>query len=244
MIEFRNVTFYYERQKILFKNFSLFVERGESLAVLGPSGCGKTTFLYLVAGLLEPKEGEIIIGNQRLKGPREKTALILQDYGLLPWKTIKENVELGLKFRKPSSDNLSDYWIRRLNLSDVKDKYPHQVSGGQKQRAAIARSLVLKPDLILMDEPFSSLDAPTRESLQDLILDLKRDENLTIILVTHTIEEAVYVGRKILILLDPPHTNPPIIVNEEKTIRRNDETFTSLCLKLRDHIGKLWNRRD
>lgn len=243
MIELKEVTFFYEKRRPLFDHFSFSVEKGESLAVLGPSGCGKTTFLYLIAGLLKPQEGEIRIEGQQLKGPREKTALILQEYGLLPWKTIRENVELGLKFRKIPHDSLSEYWLRRLGIYDVKDKYPHQVSGGQKQRAAIGRSLVLKPDIILMDEPFSSLDAPTRENLQDFIVDLQKDENLTVVLVTHTIEEAAYVGRRILVLLNPPHVQPFIIKNERRACQRNDKGFISLCTKLRNHIEKLWNQK-
>jgi NitT/TauT family transport system ATP-binding protein len=242
MIELREVSFFYEKQNPLFDHFSFSVERGESLAVLGPSGCGKTTFLYLVSGLLKPQEGEIRVEGQELLGPREKTALILQDYGLLPWKTIKENVELGLKFRKISKDSLPDYWLKRLGIYEVKDKYPHQVSGGQKQRAAIARSLVLKPDIILMDEPFSSLDAPTRESLQDLIVDLHRHEHLTVILVTHTIEEAAYVGERILVLLDPPHRKPFVIRKDGRPLQRNEDAFISLCTELRHHIERLWNR--
>ncbi|MCX7857130.1 MAG: ABC transporter ATP-binding protein [Deltaproteobacteria bacterium] len=243
MIDLEHITFFYEKKRPLFERFSFSITKGESLAVLGPSGCGKTTFLYLIAGLLSPQEGKIKVEDQELRGPREKTALILQEYGLLPWKTIKENVELGLKFRRVSKDSLSDHWLKKLGISDVKDKYPHQVSGGQKQRAAIARSLVLKPDLILMDEPFSSLDAPTRENLQKLIVDLHKDENLTIVLVTHTIEEAVYVGQRILVLLDPPHVEPLVIENEKKTIDRYDKNFISLCSELRSYIEKLWNRK-
>lgn len=243
MIDLKEVTFFYEKERPLFESFSLFIKRGESLAVLGPSGCGKTTFLYLIGGLLSPQEGGIWIDKLKMNGPRDKTSLILQDYGLLPWKTIKENIELGLKFRKIHSDSLAEHWLRRLNIYEIKDKYPHQVSGGQKQRAAIARSLILKPDIVLMDEPFSSLDAPTREDLQDLVLNLRNDENLTVVLVTHTIEEAAYVGDRILILLSPPHRTPFIINNDERrSLKRDDKSFHSLCTKLRNHIATLWNQ--
>lgn len=243
MIELSNVTFFYERERPIFRNFSLLISKGESLAVLGPSGCGKTTFLYLVAGLLKPQEGEIKIEGEQLKGPREKTALILQDYGLLPWKTIRENVELGLKFRKILSDSLPDQWLKKMGIYDVRNRYPHQVSGGQKQRAAIARSLILDPDLVLMDEPFSSLDAPTRECLQDLIVDLHSESNITVILVTHTIEEAAYVGERILLLLEPPHEVPLIIENRGRPKNRKDKNFLSICSELRSKIEVLWERK-
>lgn len=243
MIEIKDVTFSYEKERPLFEGFSLFIERGESLAVLGPSGCGKTTLLYLIGGLLSPQKGEIWIDKERVEGPREKTSFILQDYGLLPWKTIQENIELGLRFRKINGDSLCEHWLRRLSIYDIKDKYPHRVSGGQKQRAAIARSLILKPDVVIMDEPFSSLDAPTREDLQDLILTLKKDEGLTVIFVTHNIEEAAYVGDRILILLSPPHRTPVVINNERGILKRDDKSFHSLCDKLRNHIVTLWNQK-
>lgn len=243
MINLKEVTFFYEKERPIFEGFSLSIKRGESLAVLGPSGCGKTTLLYLIGGLLSPHKGEVWIDKEMVRGPREKTSLILQDYGLLPWKTIKENIELGLRFRKIKGDSLPEYWLRRLNIYEIKDKYPHQVSGGQKQRAAIARSLILKPDIVLMDEPFSSLDAPTRENLQDLILSLRKDEVLTVVLVTHTIEEAAYVGDRILVLLSPPHKTPFIIENTQRgSLRRDENSFHFLCTKLRNHIAALWNQ--
>ncbi len=243
MIELEEVTFFYEKERPIFRSFTLSIGRGESLAVLGPSGCGKTTFLYLIAGLLRPQEGKIRIEGEEIRGPREKTALILQDYGLLPWKTVKENVELGLRFRKIPPDSQSEEWLKRMGIYEVKDRYPHQISGGQKQRAAICRSLILKPDLILMDEPFSSLDAPTRENLQDLIVDLHKDSDLTVILVTHTIEEAAYVGEKILVLLDPPHEKPLLLGKKGKPLRRDDGDFLSLCSELKNYVDRLWDRK-
>ena len=163
----------------IFDKFSWEVQRAESWAVLGPSGCGKTTLLYLLAGLLQPASGAILIDDQPILRPRPKSGLILQDYGLLPWATVQQNCNLGLKIRKyygadgihapneKQSFSVEKNWLHELGLDKFADKYPSQLSGGQRQRTAIARTLSLQPDLLLMDEPFSSLDVPTRENLQE-----------------------------------------------------------------------------
>ncbi len=185
MIVLDTLTYAHAQGNPIFEDYSWKVDQGEAWAVLGPSGCGKTTLLYLLAGLRFPARGRLLIGGQPLSRPRPHTGLILQDYGLLPWATVRQNAELGLRIRsfygpdgKHSPEDLHpdlevDPWLERLGLLPVADKYPGQISGGQRQRTAIARTLALKPDLLLMDEPFSSLDAPTRESLQNLTLELK-----------------------------------------------------------------------
>ncbi|SNB60996.1 ABC transporter ATP-binding protein [Thermoflexus hugenholtzii] len=227
MIEMRGVWFGYGG-RWLFQDFSWSVRRGEAWAIIGPSGCGKTTLLYLLAGLRRPQRGEIQIDGQPLRRPRPRTGLILQDYGLLPWATVWENVALGLRIRRfygpdgrhaPADAPVGEIegpvnaWLERLGLAAVREHYPGQISGGQRQRTAIARALVLKPDLLLMDEPFASLDAPTREDLQELTWRLKEEEALTLILVTHNIEEAVFMGQRIMVLGQPPHTAPVIVEN-------------------------------
>jgi NitT/TauT family transport system ATP-binding protein len=157
--------------------------------------------------------------------PRPHTGLIIQDYGLLPWATVRQNVSLGLRIRnfygpdgthapdQLQSHSSVDHWLERLNLVKNEDKYPSQLSGGQRQRTAIARTLLLEPDLILMDEPFSSLDATTRETLQKLTLELQQEQELTMVVVTHSIEEAAILGGKVLILSDPPNITPVIFDN-------------------------------
>lgn len=164
--------------------------------------------MYLIAGLHFPNAGGIFINGTSLERPRPHTGLIIQEYGLLPWATVRQNAELGQRVRgfygpdgKHAPDNFTpkacvDPWLNRLSLLNLAEKYPSQVSGGQRQRTAIARTLALEPDLLLMDEPFSSLDAPTREGLQNLILELQAEQNLTLVIVTHTIEEAVILGKK------------------------------------------------
>lgn len=224
MIIINNLTFQYKSTPI-FDHFSWNVNAGDSWAVLGPSGCGKSTLLGLLAGLLHPNEGLIEINGQILTRPRPQTGLILQDYGLLPWATVRQNANLGLELRSfygadgihaPSNQTevtTVDPWLDRLGLTSLADKYPTQISGGQRQRTAIARTLSLHPDLLLMDEPFSSLDAPTREALQQVTIELVQEQGLTLVLVTHSIEEAALLGKKILVLKEPPNGEPKIIEN-------------------------------
>lgn len=227
MILLQNLTYAYQNSAPIFRSYSWKVKPGEAWSVIGPSGCGKTTLLYLLAGLRFPTAGTVLVGDQPLYRPRPQTGLILQDYGLLPWATVKQNAMLGLKVRhfygpdgkhapqEAISDLDVDPWLDRLGLSAFADKYPQQISGGQRQRTAIARTLVLRPDLLLMDEPFSSLDAPTREGLQKQILEIWKEQRLTLVIVTHAIEEAVLMGQKILLLGRPPNTKPIVIENPQ-----------------------------
>ncbi|MTI65803.1 MAG: ABC transporter ATP-binding protein [Firmicutes bacterium] len=185
------------------KDINLKLNKNETCSIIGPSGCGKSTLLYSLAGILKPSEGTIKINNSYVKSNRKKTGLILQNYGLFPWKTVWENVILGLKLRKVNKKEIeikATSILKKLNIIRLRDKYPSQLSGGQSQRVAIARTLTTEPDLLLMDEPFSSLDALTREDIQRFLLEIYNENNLTICLVTHNIEEAVFLGRKIYIM--------------------------------------------
>jgi ABC-type nitrate/sulfonate/bicarbonate transport system ATPase subunit len=247
MICLEELTYRYSKGPAVFLDFDWRVHKGEAWAVLGPSGCGKTTLLYLLAGLRSPTSGRVLIDGRNLDRPRPHTGLILQEYGLLPWATVRQNAQLGLRIRafygpdgkhapqdfRPDVDVM--HWLDRLGLSAVQDKYPAQISGGQRQRTAIARTLALNPDLLLMDEPFSSLDAPTREGLQNLTLELVAEQKLTLVIVTHAIEEAAYLGGKILLLGHPPNKKAQVIDNDRAghPAYRESHAYFSLCRDLR-----------
>lgn len=250
MIRLESVSYAYGENPPIFQEFSWQVERGEAWAVLGPSGCGKSTLLYLLAGLRLPTAGKLIIDGDLLTRPRPRTGLILQEYGLLPWATVRQNSELGLRVRTfygpdgthaPLDFNPAgevDPWLERLGVDSVANKFPSQISGGQRQRTAIARTLALKPDLLLMDEPFGSLDAPTRESLQDLTLELWKEHRLTLVIVTHAIEEAAILGQKILILSEPPNKKTEIVNNPGflQADFRQSEAYLKLRYDLRKRM--------
>ncbi len=251
MITLNDLTFTYPRSTPILQNFNWQVQRGERWALLGPSGCGKTTLLYLLAGLRFPAEGDLLISEQKITRPRPRSGLILQEYGLLPWATVRENAELGLRVRgfygadgihAPQGETPVDLnvlpWLKRLGLDTLSAKYPSQLSGGQRQRTAIARTLALHPDLLLMDEPFSSLDAVTRSDLQNLTLELCAEEELTLIMVTHSIEEAAIMGQKILLLGTPPNREPLIIDNPKagEENYRDSQEYNELCHDLRQRM--------
>ncbi len=243
MIQLASLTFGYSHASPLFQNFNWEIQRGETWAILGSSGCGKTTLLYLLAGLRAPNAGQVLVDGDSLTRPRPRTGLILQDYGLLPWATVRENAELGLRVRgfygpdgkhTPvdfQAENNVPYWLERLGLSEVEEKFPSQISGGQRQRTAIARTLALQPDLLLMDEPFSSLDAITREDLQNLTISLCEEQNLTLVIVTHAIEEAASLGKKILLLDAAPNTKARVFENPNAGMEghRNSDAYHELC---------------
>jgi ABC-type nitrate/sulfonate/bicarbonate transport system ATPase subunit len=231
MVSIDSLTFAYPNQPPVFRGFSWEVAAGEAWAVIGPSGCGKSTLLYLIAGLRQPRAGRMMVSGQPVPRPRASTGLILQDYGLLPWATVWENVALVMRLGRlyrakagppdgsrpyPRADigvDQVDRWLLRLGIADLRDKFPNQISGGQRQRTAIARSLLQQPNLLLMDEPFSSLDALTREDLQRLTIELQRETGVTTLVVTHNIEEAAYIGRRILVLGRVPNTQAWVIDN-------------------------------
>jgi ABC-type nitrate/sulfonate/bicarbonate transport system ATPase subunit len=257
MIRLEGVTFAYPRGKPVFERFSWRAARGEAWAVIGPSGCGKSTLLYLLAGLRQPDAGIVAIAGEPVTRPRPETGLILQDHGLLPWATVADNARLGLTIRgfygpdgrhAPRGSALKTReveeritgWLERLGIAGLADQYPAQLSGGQRQRTAIARTLALEPDLLLMDEPFSALDAPTREDLQNLTVTLRQEAGLTTVIVTHNIEEAVFLGKHILVLGELPNRTPHVIANPDAGDGeyRADPTYLARVDEVRAALGE------
>lgn len=202
MIGVRNLGVSYGSE-IALNNIDLDITMNKTCAIIGPSGCGKTTLLYTIAGLLIPSNGNVLINGEEIRAPRRETAVILQNGGLLPWKTTWDNIALGLKARRQDKVDINQKVatiLEELGIMEHKNKYPSQLSGGQKQRVAIARALVLEPDLLLMDEASSALDAINRELIQNLLLKLYKKNPITIVMVTHSIEEAVFLGQTIVIM--------------------------------------------
>ncbi len=249
MIEVSDLSFGYSRPDEIYSHFDWSVVQGESWAVLGPSGCGKTTLAYLLAGLRRPSLGSVRVDGSEVVSPRTSTGLILQDHGLLPWARARENVALGLKIRRvPEAEREAKvrYWLGRLGIDGVADKYPGQLSGGQRQRVAIARTLALDPSLLLMDEPFSSLDSSTREDLQELVAALPKGSGMTTILVTHDVQEAVFLGQRILIVGYPPISQYVVVDSPQagQADYRQSATFFERCAEVRRITHELMSRRD
>jgi ABC-type nitrate/sulfonate/bicarbonate transport system ATPase subunit len=238
MVKIEELSFGYKKESPIFRNFSWKIAHGERWSVIGPSGCGKTTLLYLLAGLQLPTEGKISIDNNHGNGRKTLTGLILQDYGLLPWATAAENVSLGLRIQgkdKKTVSEITQKWLSELGIESVSTHYPSELSGGQRQRVAIARTLCLEPGLLLMDEPFASLDALTREDLLDLGLRLWKNLSSTMLMVTHNIDEAVYWGSRILVLGRAPNSSSIVVENplSGSAEYRNTPEFNAMCRELR-----------
>jgi len=197
------------------EDVSFRVGDGESLALVGPSGCGKTTLLFAIAGLNKPNEGTIRIGGEPIRGPRREIALILQDAGLLPWKTVWQNANLSLKLHGEHREKTAEDVLADLGLSDAKNRYPSELSEGMKRRVGVARALSTSPSLMLMDEPLASLDTLTKERIQDLFLRLWQQHRFALVLVTHDIEEAAFLGERIVVLTERPARIKSIVDNPE-----------------------------
>lgn len=238
-INIRNVSKSYKSNKAVFKSLadvSFTIERGEFICLLGPSGCGKSTLLNIIAGFEAPSVGEILINNKAVKKPSVNYVTIFQNYGLLPWRTVKKNIELGLEPKKLNSverSKIADKYLELVGLTKFSGHHPHQLSGGMQQRVAIARALAVDPEVIFMDEPFGALDAMTRMNMQDEIADIWQKEQKTIIFVTHDIEEAVFLADRIVIMTPSPGRIKSII---KVPINRKRDRTSGEFLKIRDKV--------
>ena len=220
-------------QLSVLKDINLNIDDGELVCLLGPSGCGKTTLLRLIAGLDQPTSGEIIANGEEVVEPSGDRAVIFQQYSLFPWLTVLQNVTFGLEMTNKGSkeENIetAERYLTRVGLIDFKDSYPHELSGGMKQRVAIIRSLLNHSPILLMDEPFSALDMQNRHKLQGQLIGVwKRFEN-TIVFVTHDVDEAVYLADKIVIMDKNPGRIANIIdVDIERPRKRDSKEFIAL----------------
>ena len=204
----------YQESLIALQNVSLDIPAAKLTAILGPSGCGKTTLLKVIAGLIKPTSGSVKVRGKEIEGPGPDRALVFQDFALLPWATVLQNVGFGLRARgvpKKERDETSLHYIKEVGLLGFEDKYPHQLSGGMRQRTGLARALTINSDILLMDEPFSAVDEQMRRKLQEDLLKLLKVENKTVIFVTHSIEEAVYLADQVIILSGRPGSVAEIV---------------------------------
>ncbi|NLY92351.1 MAG: ABC transporter ATP-binding protein [Firmicutes bacterium] len=188
------------------QKINLSVRRGEFLSIIGSSGCGKTTLLRLIAGLDQPESGRLTLNGKPITGPDPQRGYVFQQGGLFPWLTVEKNIAAGLKARGVYRQNkdLVAYFIQLVGLQDFAKSYPHQISGGMAQRVAIARALINNPDVLLLDEPMGALDSFTRADLQDKLLELHRENKTTMLLVTHDVDEAIYLSDRIVIMTPRP----------------------------------------
>ena len=214
-----------ERTKAI-EDLTAEVEGGEFMSVVGPSGCGKSTLLYLVAGFLDVSSGSITVDGQEVEGPGTDRGVVFQEYALFPWRTVQKNVSYGLEengMGEEERQSVAQRYIDMMDLSGFEDSYPKELSGGMKQRVALARTLAYDPKILLMDEPFGALDQPLREDLQDHLLDIWRDVEKTVIFITHDVEEAVYLSERVMIMTRHPGTKKTTLdIDLDRTKSRED----------------------
>jgi NitT/TauT family transport system ATP-binding protein len=209
-IEFTSISKSFPRGSSTFTalaDVSLTIPDKEFVAIVGPSGCGKTTLLRMVAGLEVPSSGMVRVGGRPVNGPGADRAVVFQQFALFPWKTVRENIAFGLKCKgmsRAERDRLVVRYVEVMGLSGTEENYPHQLSGGMQQRVAIARSYAIEPEVLLMDEPFGSLDAQTRILMQEELIRISRVNPRTVLFITHAVEEAVYLADRVVVLARSP----------------------------------------
>ncbi|MBR2142356.1 ABC transporter ATP-binding protein [Anaerovibrio sp.] len=250
MINIENLSVKYKSDSDIYTALSginLTIPDGGTLAVIGPSGCGKSTLLKVIAGLITEYDGKIHINGEELNPKKQTIGFMPQNYGLLPWRTVYDNIRLGMKIKRAPElldRKMLKKLMRQLGIEGLGHRYPTELSGGQQQRVALARVFALQPDVLLMDEPFSALDAITREEMQDIFLRLWHRFNVSTILVTHYVEEALYLGQRIAILSANSGDISTILDNPlfgGKDIRQKPEFF-EMSLRLRTTIKKDWKQ--
>jgi NitT/TauT family transport system ATP-binding protein len=225
-------------------NISLVIQKNEFVSLLGPSGCGKTTLIRIIAGLLAADRGEILVNQRPVTAPGRDRCMVFQQFGLLPWRTVLSNVEFGLEIEgvaKEKRAEIARKYLDLVGLTGFDDYYPHQISGGMQQRVGIARALSKKPDILLMDEPFGAVDAQTREQLQEELLKIWAQTDTTVVFVTHSIDEAIYLSDRVVVMQARPGR-----IKEELSVElprprwegdvKADPRFSQLRARLRESL--------
>ena len=229
------------------KDLTFSVREGEFLTLVGPSGCGKSTLLDLLGGLTQPKAGKILLNGQEITGPGLDRGIVFQQYALFPWKTARGNVEFGLEakgFTKKEKEERTRHFLSLVGLEGFEDRYPHELSGGMKQRVAIARSLAYDPEVLLMDEPFAALDAQTRETLQSELLRIWDKTKKTILFITHGIDEAVFLGQRVAVMSPNPGSIKYMVdIPLDSRLNELDIRSHPEFVKARHHIWSLLHEK-
>jgi NitT/TauT family transport system ATP-binding protein len=242
VVEVKQVDKTYDGVVEALKDVTLELPGGKLSTLLGPSGCGKTTLLKIIAGLLPPSRGEVWVKGNKVEGPGPERAFVFQDFALLPWGTVLRNVAFGLELRgvaKDQREEIARKYIAEVGLSSFESSYPRQLSGGMKQRVGLARALAINADIILMDEPFSAVDEQTRRKFQEDLLELLTIERKTVIFVTHSIEEAVYLSDQVVLLSPRPGSVSRIVRPDIQRSGRNPDEIRRDKNYL-DSVDEIW----
>lgn len=219
-LQLKNISKTFKRnskKQLVLDNINLNVKKSEFIAIVGPSGCGKTTLLRIIMGLEHPSKGSTKLDEKKIKEAGSALGMVFQEFSLFGWRTILENVTFGLemkKLKKEEQMKIAEEYIKLVELDDFKEHYPCELSGGMKQRVAVARALATNPEVLLMDEPFGALDAQTRNTLQTELIKIWRKTRKTVIFITHNIEEAIFLAQRIVILSKIPSTVERIVENK------------------------------
>ena len=245
-LEIRNLTRSFTREDgsemIVLDNLDLAVSDKEFVCILGSSGCGKTTLLRLIAGLDQEREGQIVLDGEEMQGPSPKVGFVFQEYSLFPWRTVVDNIAFGLEMNRIGREErylIADRYLDLVGLKQFKNSYPSELSGGMRQRVAVARALALEPVLLLMDEPFGALDAQTRNMLQKELLEIWEKTKKTIIFITHSVDEAVFLADRIIVLTPRPGRICQIFPIELKRPRdRTSVEFAQVRRSVLDLMGQ------
>lgn len=244
-IEARGVTLVFKpknRERVTaVKDFNLDVGKGEFVSIVGPSGCGKSTFLNILLGLIKPDAGDLTFKGNPITGPSQERAMVFQEFGLLPWRTVAANIELGLELKGvPAAERTerSTELIKLVGLLGFESHYPHELSGGMKQRVGLARALATEPEVLLMDEPFAALDAQTRDLMQAELLQIWERTHKTVLFVTHSIEEAAYLSDRVIVMTARPgHTKEILPIQ----LPRPRDYEMRLTPEFNDIKARIWN---
>lgn len=240
-IENLNVTYRTdEKSTVAVNDLSFDIKKGELVSIVGPSGCGKSTILRCISGLLQPTSGTIMIGNKKCTTAGSDRGMVFQDFALFPWRTVRKNVEFGLEIAgvpKEERRERSERYLRAMGLEEFADSRIHELSGGMKQRVGIARAMIMHPAVILMDEPFGALDAQTRNILQESLVNVLKNSSRTIVFVTHSVDEALYLSDRVIVLSKRPATIHSIIeVTSERPRDRAGPEFEAIRKKILDYL--------